>query len=84
MAKRKTREQKAVADTRHQIYHLETSPAQVSLPSDKKSTPVIPVHTFQRPTESYAYVVTDLRKTAFITGAILFAQVVIFFLLHRV
>lgn len=88
MAKhRKTRQQKMVADQRHVTYHLETNPAQVSHPSEKKSElPSIkfdntPVRTA---TVSYAYVKSDLRKTALVTSAIVLAQILIFIFLNRV
>ena len=85
MAKRKTREQKAIADQRHILYHLESSSAQVSLPSVKKSTLELNIPTNKSHTAvSYAYVKKDLRKTALITSAILTTQIVLFFILNRV
>lgn len=89
MAKKKTREQKILADTRHFSYHLDTNPAQVSSSGGQKegttSTYKLNLAT-SRPstsTASYAYVSQDLRKTALITGAILITQLVIYFALNR-
>ncbi|MEK9176228.1 MAG: hypothetical protein AAB520_02170 [Patescibacteria group bacterium] len=85
MAKRKTREQKAIADQRHVLYHLETSAAQVSIPSDQKiKIQLAATQPAYRHQTSYTYVITDLKKTALITTAILFAQLILFFILHRV
>lgn len=88
MAKRKTRKQKILADHRHIQYHLETTPAQVSLPAEKKATLELPAfeipqtRTYVLP--SYAYVVSDIKKTAFITFSIVTAQIVLFFVLNRI
>ncbi len=89
MAKKKTREQKILADTRHFSYHLDTNPAKSSPSSDQKesSTSTYKLNLSpSRPnvvTSSYAYVSQDLRKTALITGAILITQLVIYFALNR-
>lgn len=85
MAKRKTREQKAIADQRHISYHLETTSAQVSIPSVKKSDFELNIPTDKpQMVYSYAYVTKDLRKTALITLTILTTQIVLFFVLNRV
>ncbi len=88
MAKRKTRKQKILADQRHILYHLETTSAQVSYPSEKKTKLIaidygIPQVKTQTLT-SYAYVISDIRKTAFITFSIVIAQIILFIILHRV
>lgn len=88
MAKRKTRKQKILADQRHILYHLETTPAQVSHTSEKKAKleaidyemPQVKTQTLT----SYAYVISDIRKTAFITFSIITAQIVFFFVLNRI
>ena len=100
MAKRKTRKQKILADQRHILYHLETPArlasesfagrpsAQVSLPTEKKAKIELP--SFEIPQTqthalpSYAYVVSDIKKTAFITFSIIIAQIILFIILHRV
>ncbi len=84
MAK-KTREQKILAEKRHYLYHLENT-AQVSLPAEQKPTLKLDLATIRpsSPQESYAFVITDLRKTAIITAAILITQLVLYFALNRV
>lgn len=84
MAKRKTREQKAIADQRHILYHLDSSSAQVSLPSVKKSDLELNIPSSKLQATSYTYVTKDLRKTASITLSILTTQIVLFFVLNRV
>ncbi len=85
--KRKTREQKILADQRHILYHLETSSAQVSNTTEKKIKVELPV-ILQMPRvqtlNPYAHVIADVKKTALITGAIITAQVILFFVLNRV
>ena len=87
--KRKTRSQKALADSRHVLYHFEETPAQVSPSLVQKPTfslnlsPNISQVKIQTQT-SYAYVLTDIRKTAFITASILVAQIILFFILKRI
>ena len=90
MAKhRKTRQEKMVADHRHSLYHLETKTAEADTPvSRKEETPAYsyrpqhpgPTHA----TASYAYVAADLRKTAFISAAIIIAQIFLFITLNRI
>ena len=88
MAKRKTRKQKILADQRHILYHLETTSAQVSHPSEKKTKLIaIDYEMPQAKTQaltSFAYVISDIRKTAFITFSIIIAQIILFIILHRV
>ena len=91
MAKKKTRKQKILADKRHVLYHLETSSAQVSNHTEKKIKvdlpSVLPAYQTQTPRAqtltSYAHVIKDIKKTALITGAIVTAQVILFFVLNR-
>lgn len=86
MAKKKTRKQKILADSRHIVYHLENeTSAQVSTPREKKSKVELPSIT--RATQvttisSSPYVIKDLRKTAVVTGVILFAQIILFIVLN--
>ena len=76
--KRKTRSQKLLADQRHVIYHLDL-PTQVSYPTEKK-TIIKPVFAPQHsPKITFAYVSSDIKKTAFITAAIITLQVTLFF-----
>ena len=88
MAKRKTRKQKILADQRHILYHLETTSAQVTHSSEKKTKIVaLDYEMAQVKTQtlpSYAYVISDIRKTAFITFSIIIAQIILFIILHRV
>lgn len=89
MAKhRKTRQEKMVADSRHVTYHLETTSAQVSKPSEKNSSSSPYKIEQQTParntvTTTYSYVSADLRKTAIVTAAIIVAQILIFVALNR-
>ena len=88
MAKKKTRKQKILADQRHILYHLETTSAQVSHPREKKTKlEVIDYGIPQVRTQtltSFAYVISDIRNTAFITFSIIIAQIILFIILHRV
>ena len=90
MANRKTRKQKILADQRHVLYHLETTtPAQESHPIEKETKAKLPyatpvVHTAHISTSGYAYVATDIRKTALVTGAIFATQIVLFIFLNRI
>lgn len=86
MAKhRKTRQQKMVADQRHVVYHLETSPAQADQRSEKKSDSSFKLNTIKSApiTTSYAYVEKDLKKTALITSAIIIAQIFLFIIINQ-
>ncbi len=86
MAKKKTRKQKILADKRHVLYHLEASSAQESFPTEKKikvELPFISQTPRAQALTSYAYVITDIRKTALITGVIVAVQVILFFILNK-
>ena len=86
MAKKKTRKQKILADSRHIVYHLENeTSAQVSHPREKKSKLELPA--LSRPNQTIAlssnsHVVTDLRKTVIVTGVILLSQIILFIVLN--
>ena len=80
--KRKTRNQKVLADQRHILYHLDL-PAQPSYPIEKKpSLQSLISEDIQRPT--YAYVLSDVKKTSLITFSIIFMQVILFFLMKKI
>ena len=87
--KRKTRSQKVLADTRHSLYHLETT-AQVSYPNEQKEEKQTPSAfklnlspATQASNMSYSYVLPDLRKTAIVTAGILIIQLVLYLALNR-
>lgn len=75
-----------VADQRHVSYHLDINPAQVSQPSENKSTSSYKLNlpTSNIGVASYDYVKSDLRKTATVTAAIIIAQIFLFIVLNRV
>lgn len=80
MAKRKkTRQQKIIADTRHKLYSLQGSYS-VSIRENKE--PILPTPQVAQ-TTTYTYLKHDLLKTAFLTGAILAIQSILFFLLKN-
>lgn len=80
MAKRKkTREQKIAATAKRQEAHLSYS---LDIPALTKVSLEKPHHTTYA---SYTYVIADLKKTLYVTAAIVVAEVILFFLLqHRV
>lgn len=84
--KKKTREQKILADHRHIVYHLETGSAQVSIPAEKKTQYALetPSQTQKVASISYAYVRGDIRKTTLVTIFILTAQIILFFIINRI
>ena len=85
MAKhRKTRQEKLVADQRHISYHLDTTPAQVSLPSEKKTQFQLDFPTSKTHAISYSYVLGDIKKTSFITLSIILTQIILFIILNRI
>ncbi len=85
MAKhRKTRQEKILADQRHITYHLEPTPAQVSIPTEKKNDFRIDFPTSKHQVTSYAYVAKDIRKTSMVTVSIIFFQIILFFIINRV
>ena len=89
MAKRKTRQQKIIADLRRQL--IKTSvPIKVESTMEKKESPM-PIATprehiqvsQQRLTYTNPYLAKDLRKTAFLTSCIVVAQLFLFILLRQ-
>lgn len=88
MAKhRKTRQEKMIADQRHITYHLDSFPTQAIQTSEnnsKKSGYKLDISSHHPVVASYAYVKSDLRKTATVTAAIIVAQIFLFIFLNRV
>ena len=87
MAKRrKTREQKKLADSRHNFAHslVNTSnfEAKISFPS-KTITESPKIEKVQTPISNYPFLIKDLSKTAILTLAILAFQVILFTLLKN-
>lgn len=98
--RRKTRSQKIVADKRHVLYHLETparlasenvagrQASQVSRPIAEKVSikPGILINRKKTSAtdETFAYVITDIRKIILISSAVLVTQVVLLFVLGRI
>ena len=83
MAKRrKTREQKKVADFRHNVHH---SPVSYTFEKNTKTPKIEPSRPTQTPTtlSAYPFLVKDLTKTFILTTIIMSAQVVIFFMLKN-
>lgn len=81
MAKRrKTREQKKLADLRHIIQHKTVSytfdTSTPSIKNEAKSTPQSPANT-----ASYSYLMHDLTKTVTLTAVIIGVQIFLFLLL---
>ena len=85
MAKhRKTRQEKMLADQRHVLYHIETSSAPLSAPSEKKQDYNLSIPVNKVKAVSYTHVAQDLRKTAIVTASIIIAQIVLFIALNRI
>lgn len=84
--KRKTREQKKLADQRHNFIHSlakhSHSEAKITLENKESIKPLIKQ---ERPVaiNEYPYLVKDLSKTTLLTGAILTFQLILFFLLKN-
>jgi hypothetical protein len=76
--KKKTREQKILADNRHFHYHLEIPTKKInSIPSPVTKPAATAL-------VNYNFVLSDIKKTASVTALILVSQVVLFFLLQRI
>ena len=84
--KRKTREQKKLADLRHNFTHDQMSKA---IPSTKIKLPtkeiVLPLEKTKssNSTNLYSYLIKDLSKTGLLTTAILTIQIILFSLLKN-
>ena len=75
---RKTRRQKIIADLHRQLYSLKSQ----KVPSfGEKSTASI--STLLVEPQKYNYLIADISKTGIVTGAILIAQLIFFFLLKN-
>ena len=84
MAKhRKTRQEKMIADQRHVLYHIETSFAQASTPSEKKQDYSLNIPVNKVKAVSYTYVAQDLKKTAVVTASMIVAQIALYIALNR-
>jgi len=83
--KRKTREQKKLADLRHTFTHSvvnQTPPeAKIQLKTENIIKPQI--RTQATSINAYPYLAKDLSKTAVLTAAILISQVILFSLLKN-
>ncbi len=78
MAKRKkTREQKMIADMRHQVYSLDNISSSLLV---KKKPTVINLNT---QISTVSYLKHDILKTFYLTGAILFSQILLLILLKN-
>jgi hypothetical protein len=89
--KRKTRQQKLQSDKRHTVMQHQTTPVVLSPRSESRyETPVTATATplTVKPTKhaistsEYQFVRHDLLKTSTITGAIIVAELVLFFVLR--
>ena len=92
--KKKTRQQKIIADLRRQLYTSQTKYAPLEIKTEKNTQsvsitlpkqpslnttiPKIPAPAF---TNTYPYLAKDLKKTAILTTAIFAAQLILFFTL---
>jgi hypothetical protein len=92
MAKRKTRQQKIIADLHRQLSLTKDSPMEKQLPKAKEEIKVKPVLQFQPKTietttkhlaYTNLYLGKDLQKTAFLTAGIVLAQIALFFLFKQ-
>jgi hypothetical protein len=84
--KRKTREQKKLADQRHNFTHSlanhSHSEAKISLQNKENVKPLIKPHAVVSINE-YPYLIKDLSKTGLLTAAIITSQLILFFLLKN-
>jgi len=86
--KRKTRQQKIISDLRHQnLSPRATQSPQISLTQINKFTPAATKQQISSgktlPLNEYAFVRHDLKRTSFITGAIVLAELVLFFVVAQ-
>ncbi len=86
MSKRKTRQEKIIADLRRKLQttHLTSSSTSMSLPSkpNREIYTVLPqkksLVVFEK-----LYILTDLRKTAIVTLSIIVFEMILYFLLQK-
>jgi hypothetical protein len=83
--KRKTREQKILADERHNFSHTFTSQAPLTVKIPAQITTSMLTQKTQKPAalNSYPYLLKDLTKTALLTAGIFIFQIVLFTLLRN-
>ncbi len=85
--KRKTREEKILADLRHSFTHSQGAHKVISEAKNKPETQSILIPQYKNQAtvsvSAYPYLVKDLSKTAILTGAILVFQVALYFLLKN-
>ncbi len=86
--KKKTRQQKIIADLRRKISNENLSSqntvlAKVNTPQVKITKKEIPIvlKTEKKDEQNYAYLKRDLRKTAILTGSVVAAQIILFLVL---
>ena len=83
--KRKTREQKILADLRHNFRHTFISQAPLAEKIQAQITPSIITQRAQKTValNAYPYLVKDLTKTAILTLSIFVFQIILFTLLRN-
>ncbi|MBI4089599.1 MAG: hypothetical protein HY424_02730 [Candidatus Levybacteria bacterium] len=72
---KKTRKQKIIADSRHQVYAWENK---TSLP-----TPTINTVIVNKNSDVYSYILHDVLKTGLLTFSIIIGELILFFLLKN-
>lgn len=94
MAKRKTRQQKIIADLRRQVSASQTKSAPLEKKIEKREQPLFPslnlptlnLSEKKRPISTFintAYLIKDLRKTAILTTSIVAVQLILLFILKN-
>ena len=89
--KKKTRQQKIIADLRRQVNASQSHVEETQKREEKRENPVTislsnAATTIRKPqifTNTYPYLVNDLRKTAILSLAIVFAQLIFLFVLRN-
>jgi len=83
--KRKTYKEKIIADLRRKLYSQDSQKANSLEAKEPKIMLDVPYHTatVTVPINSHIYLSKDIFKTGILTGAILFLQLVLYFLLKN-
>jgi len=83
--KRKTYKEKIIADLRRKLYRQDSQKANSLQEKESKTMRDVPYHTttITVPINSHIYLSKDIFKTGILTGAILFLQFVLYFLLKN-
>ena len=88
--KKKTRQQKIIADLRRQVYASQDHPVSPVIKEEKTENHIpvilksnIPVKKAEIFTNTYPYLVKDLRKTAILSTAIVLGQFLLLFILKN-